>query len=442
MISNKIAFKQLLIFALPIIVGHLGIVLVGTGDMMIAGHYSSECLAAIGLAVAIANPIMISLLGLQFSISPILAQKRGKGEDTKPYFYSVIFYSFLVSIASFILTYLSSYFVHYFGYSENITRIIVEYLRIGSFSAFALCLYQGLKEYLQSHEKTVSANLIALLAVVFNLFMNYGLVFGEFGLPELKESGLAWASLGVRTFMALGLVAATFTLWKSKASLNWGFIREIFKLGTPIAFTLFFEIMAFCSVTLFVGKFGEIQSAANNIALNIGSLAFMVPMSIGASVSVKIGHAYGERNFGLIKTFAKVAILFSISFSILTGSIFFFFPEPLVALFTSEREVLEWGGRLLFYVACFQLFDGTQVTQAGVLRGLNITRAAFLAVFFGYWIVGLPIGYYLGFTHQFEAIGFWQGLTISLAVVAVMLGFVLKNALKKVQQESVNVSAL
>lgn len=409
---------------------------------MIAGHYSSECLAAIGLAVAIANPIMISLLGLQFSISPILAQKRGRGEDTTPYFYSVLFYSFLVSLISFVLTYLSSYFVHYFGYSENITRIIVEYLRIGSFSAFALCLYQGLKEYLQSSEKTVSANLIALLAVVVNLGLNYGLVFGQFGLPELKESGLAWASLGVRVFMAGALLVVTIKLWKKKAHIDWGFIKEVFKLGTPIAFTLFFEIMAFCSVTLFVGKFGEIQSAANNIALNIGSLAFMIPMSIGAAVSVKIGHAYGERNFSLIKTFAKVSILFSLSFSIFTGMLFFIFPQVFVSVFSTDTEVLEWGSRLLFYVACFQLFDGAQVTQAGVLRGLNITKAAFIAVFFGYWIVGLPIGYYLAFVQKLEAIGFWQGLSISLAVVALMLALVLKHALKKIKQESLNVSAL
>ncbi|MFA7613865.1 MAG: MATE family efflux transporter [Candidatus Caldatribacteriota bacterium] len=442
MLSSKLAFKQLLLFALPIIAGHLGIVLIGTGDMVIAGHYSSECLAAIGLAVAIANPIMISLLGLQFSISPVLAQKRGRGEDISEYFFSVLLYTFFVSLISCILTYVSSYFVSYFGYSENVTRIIIDYLRITSFSAFGLCLYQGLKEYLQSQEKTLASNLIAIIAVGVNLFMNYGLVFGKFGLPQLHEVGLAWASFGVRAFMALGLFLLTIKLLKKKLVIKWDFIKEVFTLGTPIAFTLFFEIMAFCSVTLFVGKFGEIQSAANNIALNIGSLAFMVPMSIGAAVSVKIGHAYGERNFPLIRIFSKVALLFALAFAVLTCLVFSFLPDTLVALFTSDQQVLEWGSRLLFYVACFQFFDGAQVTQAGILRGLNITRAASIAVFIGYWIIGIPIGYYLGFIQNFEAIGFWQGLTISLAVVAVMLGLVLKKALKNVQQESSHVPSM
>lgn len=436
MLSSKIAFKQLLFFALPIIAGHLGIILIGTGDMMIAGRYSSECLAAIGLAVAIANPIMISLLGLQFSLSPVLAQKRGKGEDPANYFYSVLVYSFLVSIISFILTYLSSYFVGFFGYGENVTRIIVEYLRITSFSAFGLCLYQGLKEYLQSQEKTWAANLIALIAVIVNLLLNYGLVFGKFGFPELHEAGLAWASLGVRGFMSMALLVVVAYLLKSKVYVDWRFVKEVFKLGTPISFTLFFEIMAFCSVTLFVGKFGEIQSAANNIALNIGGLAFMIPMSIGAAVSVKIGHAYGKRSYSDIRTFANVAMVFAILFACFTCLVFSFFPSLIISLYSTDKDVWEWGGRLLFYVACFQLFDGAQVTQAGILRGLNFTRAASIAVFIGYWIIGLPIGYYLGFVQKLEAIGFWQGLTISLAVVALMLGLVLKNALKQVEQES------
>lgn len=436
------AFKQLFTFALPIILGHLGIVLIGTGDMVVAGHFSSECLAAIGLAVAVANPIMISLLGFQFSISPILAQKRGRGEDTAPYFWSVIVYSLLVSLASFLLTYLSSHFIYLLGYPQRISEIIVEYLRIGSFSAFGLCIYQGIKEYLQANERTVAANAIAILAVAVNLILNYGLVFGKFGFPQLQETGLAWASLGVRLFMALCLMVFAFSLWQRKKQIDWVFIKEVFKLGSPIAFTLFFEIMAFCSVTLFVGKFGEIQSAANNIALNIGSLSFMIPMSIGAAVSVKIGHAYGERNFSVIKVFAKVALIFSIAFSVITGIIFFTFPETLISFFTSDQEVLGWGGKLLFYVACFQLFDGTQVTQAGILRGLSITRAAFVAVFIGYWIIGIPIGYYLGFVQNYEAIGFWQGLTISLAVVALMLAIVLRNALNKLKQETVDVSAL
>src|SRR5665647_1314685 len=201
-LKRKEALRDLLIFSLPIIFGHLGIMLIGTGDMVIAGRYSKEALEAIGLAIAICNPIMISLLGLQFAISPILAQKLGKGEEISGYFWTVIFYSVLVSIVSMVLTLLSVQLIPFLDYGPNLNRLIREYLIITSFSTFGLCLYQGVKEFHQAQENTMSANVIALIAVGVNIFFGYALVFGAFGMPQLYEQGLAWAALGVKYFMA------------------------------------------------------------------------------------------------------------------------------------------------------------------------------------------------------------------------------------------------
>lgn len=404
--------------------------LIGTGDMIIAGRYSRECLAAIGLAISIANPIMISLLGFQFSISPLLAQKRGNGESIDDYFWTIMFYSLLVSVVSCALTFLSIYLVPWLDYGINLNNIIVEYLIITSFSAFGLCLYQGAKEFFQSQEKTMSANIIALLAVGVNLFFNYAFVFGKFGMPEFKETGLAWASLGVRLFMALALFSLTRKYWKTSRKIQWSFIKEMSRLGGPISLILFFEIMAFCSVTLFVGKFAEIQTAANNLALNIGSLSFMIPLSISAAVGVKVGHAYGEKNYQSVVTYSQVSLFVSFCFALVMGSVFYFFPDVVISLYTDDVLVIDWAKKLLFWVACFQLFDGAQVTIAGILRGLSVTKAASYAIFFGYWIIGIPLGYYLGFHRGFEAQGFWIGLAISLAVVSIMLGMILR---KKIQ---------
>ncbi len=433
--TKSFALKELLIFSLPIIFGHLGIMLIGTGDMIIAGRYSRECLAAIGLAIAIANPIMISLLGFQFSISPLLAQKRGNGEKIDDYFWTIMFYSMLVSIVSCGLTYLSIYLVPWLNYGNDLNAIIVEYLLITSFSAFGLCLYQGLKEFYQSQEKTMAANIIALIAVGVNLLFNYAFVFGKLGMPELKEAGLAWASLGVRAFMAISLLLLTTRYWSSSKKIRWDFIKEMSKLGGPISLTLFFEIMAFCSVTLFVGKFAEIQTAANNLALNIGSLSFMIPLSISAAVGVKVGHAYGERNFHSILTYSQVSLFVSFCFTFLMGCLFYFFPHAVISLYTDDVLVIDWGKKLLFWVACFQLFDGAQVTIAGILRGLSITKAPSYAIFFGYWMIGIPLGYYLGFYAGLEAQGFWIGLAISLAVVAVMLGMILRRKIEAFKVE-------
>jgi MATE family multidrug resistance protein len=407
--------------------------LIGTGDMIIAGRYSRECLAAIGLAISIANPIQISLLGLQFSISPLLAQKRGHGENIEKYFWTVLVYSVLISIVSCLLTYLSFMLVPWFNYGDGLSPIIMDYLIITSFSSFGLCIYQGMKEFFQAQEITFIANLVAIIAVGVNLFLNYAFVFGAFGMPALREQGLAWASLGVRMFMGVALFLLAHKWWKNSRKIDWSFMKEMWTLGGPVSLSLFMEIMAFCSVTLFIGKFAEIQTAANNLALNLGSLAFMVPLSISAAVSVKVGHAYGERNKENIAIYSQVSLFASFVFSVLMGSVFYFYPEAILKLYTDDVLVLDWAKKLLFWVACFQLFDGAQATIAGILRGLSITRAPFFAVFIGYWIIGIPLGYYLGFFTGLEAQGFWIGLALALAMVAFMLGFILKKKLGEIR---------
>lgn len=428
-LPRKVALKQLLIFSLPIIFGQLGLMLIGTGDMIIAGRYSRECLAAIGLAISIANPIQISLLGMQFAISPLLAQKRGNGEKVDDYFWTVIFYSLLISVISFVLTFLSVKLVPLLNYGDQLEPIIMDYIWITSFSSFGLCIYQGAKEFFQSQEKTLTANVIAMVMVLVNLFFNYSLVYGAYGMPELKESGLAWASLIVRMIMAITLLFMTYKYWKTSKKINWSFLKELLKMGPPISMSMFFEIMAFCAVTLFVGKFEAIQTAANNLALNIGSLAFMIPLSISAAVGVKVGHAYGEKNYENVRVFSQVSLFASFCFTLLMASTFYFFPHAVMSLYTDDNLVIDWGKKLLFWVACFQLFDGAQVTIAGILRGLSITRASSLAIFVGYWLIGIPLGYYLGFYSGLEAQGFWIGLATSLAVVAVMLGMILRKKL-------------
>lgn len=430
-LKRRVALKQILIFSGPIIFGQVGLMLIGTGDMIIAGRYSRECLAAIGLAIAILNPIQISLLGLQFSIGPILAQMRGKNEDVTNTYWTIILYSLIVSLFSGILSLLSYYLVPVIDYGPSLNSIIQEYIIITSFSSFGLGLYQGVKEFYQSQEKTMAANITAIIAAGFNILLNYTFVFGAFGVPSLKEAGLAWASVCCRIFMSLILFIYSYKFWKSSKIIDWKLMKSFWKVGMPVSASLFFEIMAFCSVTLFVGRFTEDQVAANNICLNIGSLAFMIPLSISAAVAVKVGHAYGENNGSFVRTYSQVSLGLSVALAFIMGTTFYLFPNAILNFYTVDPAVIKWGKTLLFWVACFQLFDGLQVTLSGILRGLSVTRPSSISIFIGYWIIGIPLGYILGFHQGMEAQGFWIGLAISLAVVAMMLGLVLNHQLKK-----------
>ena len=432
-LSKRIAFKELLIFTFPIIFGQVGLMLIGTGDMVIAGKYSRECLAAIGLAIAILNPIQISALGMQFCIGPILAQKLGNHEKIEDKYWTIIYYSIFTSFISGILSIFSYYLVPILDYGPQLNRIIQEYILITSFSTFGIGIYQAIKEFYQAQEKTFLPNSVAILLALANLGINYVLVFGAFGFPELKEAGLAWASLICRILMALLLLMASYKYWASDKKMDWVLAKSCWKIGLPISAALFFEVMAFCSVTLFVGRFPEVQIAANNLALNIGSLSFMIPLSISSAVAVKVGHAYGERNIAQIKVYSLVSILMGISFAVLSGTFCYLFPEFVLSFYTMDEGVIAWGKVLLFWVACFQLFDGIQVVISGVLRGLSLTRPSSIAIFIGYWILGIPLGYYLGFHASMEAQGFWIGLAVSLAIVAAILSVVLRREFKKIR---------
>lgn len=429
------ALRELLIFSLPIIFGQIGLMLIGTGDMVIASKHSTDTLAAIGLAVAIANPIMMIALGLLFGISPLLAQKRGRGENIEKYLGSIFVLSLLIAAFFTLITYLSTFLVPLLDYGPKLNTMIIDYLMISSFSMFGICLYQGLREYLQSLEKTMAANIVAILGVGVNLYFNYGLVFGELGLPHLGVNGLAWASLGVRFFMGLSLFILIIQRHKIFTQVNWDFCREVLKLSIPIAMAVFFEVMAFCSVTLFVGRFGAIQTAANNLALTLGSLTFMIPLSISSAAGVKVGHAYGEKSVANIKTYIIVSLLMSQTFMLISAGMYFTIPETLLSFFTADTQVIFWGMKLLVIIGLFQFFDGGQVILAGVLRGLSVTRPASLAIFIGYWIIGIPLGYYLSFHLGMQSEGMWVGLAISLAVVAIMLMMILKRRIKALHEE-------
>jgi multidrug resistance protein, MATE family len=414
--------KELLKFSGPVIAGQLGLMLIGAGDIFMATQHSTTALAAIGLAVAFANPVLIVGFAFQFAISPLVAKHRGEGKDTSSLAFASIAYALMLSIPFMLLTWIVAEFVPILGYGEEMTKHVMSYVRISVWSIPGAFLYTALREWLQAHEKTFLANGISILAVPLNLLLNWLLVFGNFGFPEMGVNGLAWASLIIRWIMGVSLLIPVFPfLMKASRQINWIFLREVVQLGWPTAIAMFFEVMAFCSVTLFVGKFGEIQTAAHNLVLTLASVTFMIPMAIASAVGVKVGHAFGEKNPVALKSYAWTGLMMSIFAMSVSALVCSLIPLQLVSLFGAEQAVNTIAVSLIFWMAVFQIFDGSQVTLGAILRGLTISRPVSVIIFIGYWIIGIPMGWYLGNRMNLEAQGFWIGLAISLALVAVGL---------------------
>lgn len=418
---NRSVLFELIKFALPIVIGQLGLMLIGAGDVMIATQHSTTALAAIGLAVAFANPVFVVGLAFQFALSPLIAQRRGEKKDTDHLATTSVVYALLLSIPFMVLTWLASYVVPLLGYEAAITEMVMSYIRISAWSMPGIFIYTSLREWLQAHEKTTLANLVAILGVPLNLFFNHAFVFGKFGMPELGVDGLAWASFGIRTLMGLALFIPLVPTMLRHLEVEKKFIIEVLKLGGPSAVAMFFEVMAFCSVTIFVGYFGEVQTAANSLVLTLASITFMVPMAIASSVGVKVGHSFGEKNIESLTRYAWTGLAMSVTFMACSAATFALIPEPILNLFGPSAEVMEWGIRLIFWVAIFQVFDGSQVTLSSILRGMGISRPVSIVTFFGYWVIGIPLGWWLGNKMNFEAQGFWIGLSTSLALVALAL---------------------
>lgn len=418
---NK-AIKSLILLASPIIVGQLGQMLITAGDVYVASMFSTESVAAIGVANGVINPFYLFGIGLMFGISPSLAIRRGEGIDKREALSSIIVYSLIWGALITLACLLANLIVPHLGFKGELVPSIQLYIDIVAWSLPFGIVFQGVKEYLQAYEDVFIPNLIAILAVVFNLIVNYILVFGLSGLEGMGEVGLAWASFATRVIQCLLiLIYALRSEVISKIKIQLGV--DIFKFSLPIAIMFFLEVLAFCSVTLLSGKISVTAAATNNIIMTFASVIFMVPLSIGSAVAVKIGNAYGRENFSEIRLYTTSALSLILVFICCSSIALFTFPESIMRSITTDLDVIELGIKILFIVAIFQFFDSMQVVFSGILRGLKETRLPSIMVFIGYWIIGIPTGYYLTFYRDFGAVGLWIGLAISLALVALFLGF-------------------
>jgi MATE family multidrug resistance protein len=428
------ATKQLLFLSFPMVLGQIGQMLIGAGDVYMASLYSTKTVASIGVANGVINPIFLFGIGLMMGVSPSLATSRGEGNNDRNTLSSIITYAALVGIALTLLTLLvGEFLVPHMGFDPIMIPSMQDYIRVVSWSLPFAIIFQAIKEYLQAYEEVFIPNLLSIIAVALNLIVNYILIFGYGDYEGVGEIGLAYASLFIRVLLFFAILA--YVLSKEKIyKVSRALIANIFKFSLPIAFMFFIEVLAFCTVTILSGKLGIVQAAANNIIMTIASIAFMVPLSVSSAVAIKVGHSFGKKNYELIKMYSLSSVAIILCFVGFSASTFFFIPEQILAFTTSDQEVIVLGVKILFVVAFFQIVDSLQVIFSGILRGLNNTTVSSILVFIGYWVIGIPIGVYLGFYSGQGAYGLWIGLAISLTMTALFLFCYLSVRLKKIKE--------
>lgn len=420
--------KELLNIALPIIMGNLGFILIGAGDVLIAGRHSTDTLAAISIATAITNCIQTFGIGLIVSVSPLLSNYRGENKSAKKYFYPTLRFAMFLAILVMLAVLAFIPLIDFMHFEPKLVPMIKQYMFVTAFATFGGYLHAAVKEFLQAFEIVLFPNLVTAFAVFLNIVLNIVLVFGLGPIPSLGVLGLAIASFVVRYFMGLVLLFYCFKLMNFKNYVDFDYYKNLIKIGIPISCAILVEFIAFNSIAIIMGSVSGVYAAAQNLICTLTTVSFMVPLAISNAIAVKVGFANGAGNIKDLKKYSFVGTVICVGFMTCSAIIFASFPEFLVRLFSQDDVLIKISIPILYVLAIFQVFDGLQVALSGIFKGIKKTGVVLLSNFVAYWLISIPLGCTLAFKFNLGLKGFWFGLCAAAIILCfIMLTMLLKN---------------
>ena len=420
--------KDLLKMAIPIIYGNIGFILIGVGDVVVAGRHSTDTLAAISIATAITNCIMIFGIGILCTISAILSNYRGEGKKIEKYFYPSLKFAFILSLMICLVILSCIPIIDKLGFPINIVPAIKDYFFITAFATFGGYIHCMTKEYLQAFEIVVFPNLLTIFCIFLNVVLNILFAFGFGVIPEMGAKGLAFASLLTRYFMGFVLLAYCYKKLNIQSGVISGYFKDLIKVGLPSSLATVVEFAGFNIIAVIMGRISGVYAAAHNLLCTLTSVAFMIPLAISNAVAVKVGYANGAEYYKSLKSYAYTALLTSVA--VMTCSTLFLglFPSLFIRLFTNDIDLINVCVPIVYVLCCFQIFDGLQVTFGGIFKGLKNTKIVMISNIISYWLIAFPLGCILAFCFHLELMGFWCALCVSSTILClIMFIFMLKR---------------
>jgi len=423
--------KYLAPIAIPAALSQLAQMAMGVIDTVMAGHYSNDALAAIAIGTSLLHPVLVFFLGLFLAFNPIIAHFKGADSNSKigSHFRLGLVLAILFSPIAILLLLNGQLLLAYIGVDESVSQIATDYLHATVWGMPGLLLFLALRFCNEGMFSTPAIMTSTLISIPFNIALNYWFMYGGYGVEEMGAVGLGYATSLVWTMMFFGLLIYTaltpkyrsFEIFKHKTLPIWDDIKEVLKLGLPMAVTLGFEITMFAAVSLMIAKYATEIIGAHQIAVNIASICFMIPLGVSQAITARVGYFAGKKDSAATRLAGFVGITSSVAFMTLTASIMMFIPGLLVVFYTQDQQVIDIAIGLLFFAAIFQFSDGLQVSSAGALRGLKDTKIPMLITAVSYWLVGFPVGYYLAEELNYQANGYWIGLIAGLSTAAILL---------------------
>ena len=428
--------RATLALGLPLIGSHVAQFGLHVTDTIMLGWYGVVPLAAGVLGASSFFVMFILGSGFAKAVMPMVANAQAQGDEVQVRRVARmgLWLSILFGMLIYPVFWWSEAILLALGQAEDVSALGQEYLRIAGFGMIPALLVMVLKSYLSALERTQVVLWITVAAVPLNAAINWALIFGNWGAPELGVAGAAIATVVIQigSLLFLCLYAGVLPslrryqlfirFWRP----DWGAFAAVFRLGWPMGLTGLAEGGLFQASALMMGWIGTVELAAHGIALEITALTFMVHVGLSNAVTVRTGRFAGAQNYDAMRLGAKVAIGLSLAVAGLTVVLFLSLPEPLISLFIDPAEpargtILAVGAALLACAALFQLADSMQVMALGLLAGVQDTRVPMIYAAISYWLIGMPASYILAFPMGFGAVGLWLGLVIGLGCAAISL---------------------
>lgn len=427
--------RELFILAGPILGAQMATNGMTFVDTSMAGQYSPVDLAAIALGSSIWIPISLLIRGTLMAATPTVAQLFGgqKLDQIAAPVRQSLWVSLCLSMMAILVLNNAGTIYNWLQVEPEVSARSVQYLKALSWGIPAVCLYQVMCCYSEGMGKTKPAMVFSFMALLLNIPVNYVLIHGKFGFPELGGVGCGYATAVCFWFMFSMMVLYTrFDELHKRVGIfselnlpDFDKIFSLLKLGVPIGLSIFFEASIFSAIALVIGKLGAITVAGHQIALNFTSLCFMVPLSMSMGVTVRVGQALGANDPAKARFTSYAGVATTLFTATVSACIMLLFPEKIAAIYTTDPQVSMLAAQLLFFAALFQYADGVQIAANGALRGYKDTRVPMILILIACWGIALPFGYTLGLTdfivEPMGPHGLWIGLITALSLVSVML---------------------
>ena len=448
-------FKYNLQLGAPVMLGMLGHTFVGLVDNIMVGQLGTAELAAVSLGNSFVFIAMSLGIGFSTAITPLVAQSDAENDflKSKSAFKHGLFLCTALGVLLFLMVFFAKPLMYLMKQPFEVVELAMPYLNLVAISLIPLIIFQGFKQFSEGLSMTKPPMFATLVANVINVVLNYVLIFGAFGFPEMGIVGAAYGTLISRVIMVWHI---WFLLHRKEKSKNYVsnikffvldtlMLKRILNLGTPSAMQMFFEVAIFTAAIWLSGLLGKNPQAANQIALNLSSMTFMVAIGLSVTAMIRVGNQKGLNKFFELRRIAFSIFLLGILLAMGFAILFFIFHKQLPLLyldlsdtknFIDNTEVITIASQLLLVAAVFQISDSIQVVMLGALRGLQDVKIPMMLVFFSYWVIGFPICWFLGKEDAYGSFGIWIGLLAGLTTAAILLYIRFNYLTKKLIVES------